>query len=276
MPLSLRERLTMVMPLSVFYRQRIAQEARTGEPELAVLTELVPRGGIAVDVGANVGFFAYALADIADRVLAFEPNPDYAFFARWMLRDRAEVHEVALSDASGRGTLYVPLLESAIQGQALSDYPRLRCQCRSRARASLRTRHQGPSIMGFEDEVEQSFGRPRRQCDGRAKQTYDLTSSIVPRGTSFHRWVELDFPPIAFDPAQISSCCDFPGPSELGAVNPHAVHDHGQPTRQRHDRLFHPAIPGDLHRPGLDPGPFRRTHQHALGRFVEHHPHHLV
>jgi hypothetical protein len=75
MPLSLRERLTMLMPPSVFYRQRIAKEARTGEPELAVLAELVPRGGIAVDVGANVGFFAYALADIADRVVAFEPNP---------------------------------------------------------------------------------------------------------------------------------------------------------------------------------------------------------
>jgi hypothetical protein len=40
------------------------------------------------------------------------------------------------------------------------------CQCRSRARASLRNRHQGPSIMGFEDEVEQSIGRPCRQSDG--------------------------------------------------------------------------------------------------------------
>src|SRR5215467_14995846 len=49
------------------------------------------------------------------------------------------------------------------------------------------------SIMGFEDEVEQSFGRPCRQCDGRSKRPNDLTSSIVPRGTSFHRWVELDF-----------------------------------------------------------------------------------
>jgi FkbM family methyltransferase len=114
MPLSLRERLTMLMPPSVFYRQRIAQEARTGEPELAVLAELVPRGGIAVDVGANVGFFAYALADIADRVVAFEPNPDYAFFARWMLRGRAEVREIALSDASGRGTLYVPLSDQGM------------------------------------------------------------------------------------------------------------------------------------------------------------------
>jgi hypothetical protein len=69
----------------------------------------------------------------------------------------------------------------------------LQCRCRSRALASLRTRHQGPSIMGFEDEVEQSFGRPCRQCDGRFKRTNELTSSIVPRGTSFHRWVELDF-----------------------------------------------------------------------------------
>jgi hypothetical protein len=77
-------------------------------------------------------------------------------------------------------------------GQALSGYPPLQCRCHSRARASLRTRHQGPSIMGFEDEVEQSFGRPCRQCDCRFKRTNDLTSSIVPRGTSFHRWVELD------------------------------------------------------------------------------------
>src|SRR5215471_16213749 len=50
---------------------------------------------------------------------------------------------------------------------------------------------------GFEDGVEQSFGRPCRQYDGRSKRTNDLTSSIVPRGTSFHRWVDLGFSPIA-------------------------------------------------------------------------------
>src|SRR6187200_1234619 len=48
--------------------------------------------------------------------------------------------------------------------------------------------------MGFEDEAERSFGRPCHQLNGRSKQTYDLTSSIVPRGTSFHRTVELEFP----------------------------------------------------------------------------------
>ena len=31
---------------------------------------------------------------------------------------------------------------------------------------------------------------------GRSKRTHELTSSIVPRGTSFHRFVELEFPPV--------------------------------------------------------------------------------
>src|ERR1700680_2761756 len=111
MALSLREKLTMLMPPSRFYRRRIAEEIKTGEPELALLKELVPHGGTAIDAGANQGIFAYALAAIADRVVAFEPNPDYAFFARWMLRGRAEVQEFALSDAPGRATFYVPLSE---------------------------------------------------------------------------------------------------------------------------------------------------------------------
>ena len=57
-------------------------------------------------------------------------------------------------------------------------------------------------VWGFEDEVEQSLGRPCRLADSRSKRTYELTSSIVPRGTSFHRSAELKFPPIAFYPAR--------------------------------------------------------------------------
>jgi FkbM family methyltransferase len=114
MPLPFRERLAMLMPPSYFYRRRIANEAGSGEPELAVLAQLVPRGGTAVDIGANQGVYAYALADIAERVVAFEPNPDYARFARWMLRGRAEVHEMALSNEPSRGTFYVPLSDQGM------------------------------------------------------------------------------------------------------------------------------------------------------------------
>src|SRR5262249_59178145 len=75
--------------------------------------------------------------------------------------------------------------------------------------------------------------------NGRLKRTCELTSSIVPRGTSFHCWVDLDFPPIGLDPERLSSCCRgwLPGPPELGAIDPYAVHDDGQPTGQGHDRL---------------------------------------
>ena len=45
--------------------------------------------------------------------------------------------------------------------------------------------------MGSEDEAEQSIGRPYRHTNGRCKRTSELTSSVVPRGTSFHRRVEL-------------------------------------------------------------------------------------
>ena len=102
--------------------------------------------------------------------------------------------------------------------------------------------------MGFEDEVEQSIPRPCGQTNGRSKRACELTSSIVPRGTSFHRSVELEFPSIEFDPARCSCCCRdlFSGPAELSTVNPDAVHDHSQPACQSHDRFFYPAAPGDL------------------------------
>jgi FkbM family methyltransferase len=109
MTLPFREKLTMLMPPSVFYRRRIAQEVSAGEPELAVLGALMPRGGTAIDVGANQGIFAFALSGVADRVIGFEPNPDYALFARWMLRGRAEVHRLALSDQAGQATFTVPI-----------------------------------------------------------------------------------------------------------------------------------------------------------------------
>ena len=131
--------------------------------------------------------------------------------------------------------------------------------------------------MGFEDEVEQSLQRPCRQTKRQVQA--DMRTHLIhrPARDIIHRSVELEFPSIGFDPVEFSCCCRglSPGPTELGAVHPDAVHDHGQPTRQRHDRLFHPATPGNLHRPGLKPRPFLRI-QHALSRFVEHDPHHLV
>ena len=43
--LPLTEWFAMLLPPSRFYRRRIAQEARSGEPELAFLDKLAPRRG---------------------------------------------------------------------------------------------------------------------------------------------------------------------------------------------------------------------------------------
>ncbi len=112
MALPLKERLiTLLMPSALYYGRRIADEAAWGEHELDVLGEIVQPGGTAIDVGANQGFFAFAFSRSADQVEAFEPNPDYAAFARRMLGTRARVHQVALSKENGTAEFVVPVSE---------------------------------------------------------------------------------------------------------------------------------------------------------------------
>src|SRR5258705_8604019 len=89
----------------------------------------------------------------------------------------------------------------------------------------------GPSIMGFEDEAEQSFGRPCRQSNGRIKRTHELTSSIVPRGTSFHRSVDLDFLLVGLAVSRTA------GPSGL-TNSPHPSSREGHPSTARWISIF--------------------------------------
>jgi len=133
MALPWRERLTMLTPPSRYYARRIAEEARSGEPELLVLDKLLGRGGIAIDVGANQGFYSYALSRIADEVIAFEPHPDYARFARVMLRGRAKVFELALSDTAGRGIFHVPLADDGMVLHLAGSLKRTHAQFRRNA-----------------------------------------------------------------------------------------------------------------------------------------------
>ena len=110
MPLPWKERLTMTLaPAALYYRFRVADEAEWGEHELSVLDKIMRPGGTAVDVGANQGVFAFAFAKIADRVEAFEPNPDYADFGRRMLGGRARMHVIALSNTVGTAEFVVPV-----------------------------------------------------------------------------------------------------------------------------------------------------------------------
>jgi FkbM family methyltransferase len=94
-----------------FYARRIREELDGGEPELAMLKSFVGKGGVAADIGANEGVYAFALSELGATVHAFEANPTFAAFAKHNLGSRATVHEIALSNEAGRASFYVPLAE---------------------------------------------------------------------------------------------------------------------------------------------------------------------
>jgi FkbM family methyltransferase len=87
--------------------------ARMGVHELAV-SEVMWRlaDGLAVDVGAHVGYFTGLLATRAQRVVAFEPNPDLHRLieenaGRWA-GAKVTVDRRAVSNVTGVATLHVP------------------------------------------------------------------------------------------------------------------------------------------------------------------------
>jgi FkbM family methyltransferase len=93
--------------LNVRYRvQRIVGGL---EPEIAVLSELL-RDGLAIDVGANHGIYAYALRDKADAVHCFEPLRECCDYIRAARCEKITVHNCALSDSSGTLLLHIPLV----------------------------------------------------------------------------------------------------------------------------------------------------------------------
>jgi FkbM family methyltransferase len=79
------------------------------EPEMAVLPELL-REGLAIDVGANHGVYAYALRGNAASVHCFEPLRECCDYIRAAHYENVIVHNCALSDSLGTLKLHIPLV----------------------------------------------------------------------------------------------------------------------------------------------------------------------
>ncbi|MDH6264378.1 FkbM family methyltransferase [Bradyrhizobium sp. BR13661] len=78
------------------------------EPEVAMLPRVLPSCRTAIDVGANIGVYTRALAGIANRVHSFEPHPTASRILRHTCPKNVTVHQTALSDRVGSGTLSAP------------------------------------------------------------------------------------------------------------------------------------------------------------------------
>ena len=107
------------VPLRYWYR-RVTHRL---EKELPIVLQLIPRGHIAVDVGANNGVYTYALSKWGAQVEAFEPLPSCARAIAAFRSSNVRVHEVALSSATGARELFVPQI-SGVLHTALARFSR--------------------------------------------------------------------------------------------------------------------------------------------------------
>lgn len=111
--------LDRLLPLRFRLPLRYRMQSLIGalEPEIGLLPELLRdhRGRVALDVGANVGIYAYALARLGMRVHAFEPQPYCCTVVDAWARARGgvTVHNSGVGESEGDLTLHIPIVDGA-------------------------------------------------------------------------------------------------------------------------------------------------------------------
>jgi FkbM family methyltransferase len=115
--LSLKRALKMLRPQlkqvaeRIFPKTMYARRFRLWlkvEPELKLLPAFCSKGAVALDIGANEGFFACHLLPLAKRVVAFEPLPQMLTSLRKNYRGKMTIEGVIVSDREGFGELKYP------------------------------------------------------------------------------------------------------------------------------------------------------------------------
>jgi FkbM family methyltransferase len=87
---------------------RLCDKLGNLERELKYLEVIVPRGGLAIDIGANVGLWCYRLSSHFDRVEAFEPQPRLYHHLEHSNLPGVQLHSCALSSKRGSSVLKIP------------------------------------------------------------------------------------------------------------------------------------------------------------------------
>jgi FkbM family methyltransferase len=107
------ERVLDRSPAALNVRLRLLKKKLRGDPLLEAADLLVSPGDVAIDIGANRGVYTHHLArrvGRAGRVHSIDPFPDNAEVLRSAnaRRPQVVVHHAALSDRTGRASLFVP------------------------------------------------------------------------------------------------------------------------------------------------------------------------
>lgn len=110
-----------VLPMPIVARAAWWKYWFKGEWELHELAKLLPADGLAIDVGANVGYYTYALKRLGRNVVSFEPDRTYGNRLRALLGGAAQIETVALSSHPGTGIIRVPRVSGGAYGGSLAS-----------------------------------------------------------------------------------------------------------------------------------------------------------
>lgn len=77
-----------------------------------MLPQLVSKTDVALDIGANAGFYALRMSKIFSKVYAFEINDDLTGDLRKYNPGNITIMPVGLSSKAGEATLYIPVLNN--------------------------------------------------------------------------------------------------------------------------------------------------------------------
>jgi FkbM family methyltransferase len=105
----LRRTLPTIGAQRMLLKWRAWQAARFGEPEIRLLRYLVDPMRAAIDIGAADGVYAFFLQRLAQRCIAFEPNP-WLYLGLKSALPEVEIHQAAVSAVEGDATLRVPVI----------------------------------------------------------------------------------------------------------------------------------------------------------------------
>jgi FkbM family methyltransferase len=112
LPPSVREAIDLV-----YYERRLIERSLVDEPELKLLPRLVPSGGVAIDIGANLGAYTLALHELVGptgTVHACEPVPrSYRLLVhnchKLAIHKNIVFHEVAIGEREGETDFFLPV-----------------------------------------------------------------------------------------------------------------------------------------------------------------------
>ena len=98
-----------------YFHRVIKARYRNQHSELNVILSNLHQGDVALDIGANKGAYLYWMrkaVGIDGKVYAYEPQPALASYLKLLCTamkwNNVFVHNCALSDRTGGGTLYIP------------------------------------------------------------------------------------------------------------------------------------------------------------------------